>query len=86
MISLTNANTGKVSREMLRLLPIDGVFLFVEDGRVTFALVSSPDQQNAAEIKYQQLNPSTNFAEIVEEARSVVLAGGTMSPVSGLLL
>lgn len=33
------------------------------------------------ELKYQLLNPSPNFLEVVEEARSVVLAGGTMSPV-----
>jgi len=32
-------------------------------------------------MKYQLLNPSPNFMEVVEEARSVVLAGGTMSPV-----
>lgn len=34
------------------------------------------------EIKYQHLNPATYFREVVEVARSVVLAGGTMSPVS----
>lgn len=33
------------------------------------------------EIKYQHLNPSTYFQEVVQTARSVVLAGGTMSPV-----
>ena len=34
------------------------------------------------ELKYQLLNPAPNFMEVVEVARSVVLAGGTMSPVS----
>lgn len=33
------------------------------------------------EIKYQLLNPSTTFREVVDSARSVILAGGTMSPV-----
>ena len=34
-------------------------------------------------IKYLLLNPSTQFTSIVREARSVILAGGTMEPVSG---
>ncbi|KAI0937761.1 hypothetical protein AcW1_003835 [Taiwanofungus camphoratus] len=50
-----------------------------DDGRVTFAIV---DDQ--VEIKYQQLNPSTHFQEVVDAARSVVLAGGTMSPISNV--
>ena len=49
------------------------------DGRVSFTL--SGDQ---VEIKYQHLNPATYFQEVVEVARSIVLAGGTMSPVSTL--
>ena len=46
------------------------------DGRVSFSIL---DDQ--IEIKYQHLNPATYFQEVVEMARSVVLAGGTMSPV-----
>lgn len=34
------------------------------------------------EIKFQQLNPATHFQDVVDSARAVVLAGGTMSPVS----
>ena len=33
-------------------------------------------------LKYMLLDPTHHFKEIVEEARAVVLAGGTMSPVS----
>lgn len=33
-------------------------------------------------VKYMLLDPSEHFREIVEEARAVILAGGTMSPVS----
>lgn len=32
-------------------------------------------------VKYMLLDPSEHFREIVEEARAVILAGGTMSPV-----
>ncbi|KAL1138858.1 hypothetical protein AAG570_008920 [Ranatra chinensis] len=35
-----------------------------------------------ATIKYLLLNPAPMFAEIMEKARSVILAGGTMQPVS----
>ena len=46
------------------------------DGRVSFSLVDG-----SVEIKYQHLNPATYFQEVVNTARSVILAGGTMSPV-----
>ncbi|KAF8967073.1 helicase C-terminal domain-containing protein [Flammula alnicola] len=55
------------------------------DGRVTFTLVSIPGKDDTVELKYQLLNPSPHFMEVVEEARSVVLAGGTMSPVSDVI-
>jgi chromosome transmission fidelity protein 1 len=35
-----------------------------------------------AYVQYMLLNPANEFKEIVEDARSVVLAGGTMEPVS----
>ena len=34
-------------------------------------------------LKYMLLDPSAHFKEAVEDARSVILAGGTMSPVRG---
>jgi len=39
------------------------------------------EKQAAVTLKYQLLNPEAAFKEVIEEARSVVLAGGTMSPV-----
>lgn len=43
--------------------------------------MSVPGREDTVELKYQLLNPAPNFMEVVEEARAVVLAGGTMSPV-----
>lgn len=61
----------------------NNLFLALDsDGRVTFALIEVPGQEVSVELKYQLLNPAPNFLEVVEEARSVILAGGTMSPVS----
>lgn len=43
--------------------------------------MSVPGREDTVELKYQLLNPSSDFMDVVEEARAVVLAGGTMSPV-----
>jgi chromosome transmission fidelity protein 1 len=56
------------------------------DGRVTFKLSKPPGQENVVEMTYHLLNPSLPFRDIVDEARSVVLAGGTMSPVGAISL
>ncbi|TFK40687.1 helicase C-terminal domain-containing protein [Crucibulum laeve] len=55
-----------------------------DDGRVTFSLIGSPGKEEV-ELKYQLLNPSPNFMEVVDEARAVILAGGTMSPISDVI-
>ena len=39
-------------------------------------------QQPVVTLKYQLLNPANAFKDLTDEARAVVLAGGTMEPVS----
>ncbi|KAJ7264002.1 DNA repair helicase [Mycena haematopus] len=56
-----------------------------DDGRVTFSLVRTHPGQEDVEMKYQLLNPAPHFLEVVESARSVILAGGTMSPISDVI-
>lgn len=54
-----------------------------EDGRVV--LTSATDSvtgESMVRAKYQLLNPSHAFKSLVDEARSVILAGGTMEPIS----
>lgn len=51
-----------------------------EEGRMFFQKV-----QDDVLLKYMLLDPTNHFREIVEDARAVVLAGGTMSPVSPVL-
>ena len=43
----------------------------------------SRTDDNDTSVRYMLLDPTYHFKEIVEEARAVILAGGTMSPVSG---
>ncbi|KAK5168775.1 killer toxin resistant protein [Saxophila tyrrhenica] len=38
-------------------------------------------EQNTTAIRYLLLDPSEHFREVVEDARAVILAGGTMSPM-----
>ncbi|KAI0036475.1 DNA repair helicase [Vararia minispora EC-137] len=54
------------------------------DGRIVFTPPSTAGPEGA-KIKYQSLNPAPHFREVVETARSVILAGGTMSPMSDLI-
>ena len=46
------------------------------EGRLFYAKTSDDIQ-----LKYMLLDPTNHFREIVEDARAVILAGGTMSPV-----
>ena len=47
------------------------------EGRFFF----SRTENNDIYLKYMLLDPAYHFKEVVEEARAVILAGGTMSPV-----
>jgi chromosome transmission fidelity protein 1 len=53
-----------------------------DDGRVLFTLEPTSDGRQAVALKYILLNPAERFKEVVDIARSVILAGGTMEPVS----
>ncbi|TKY84777.1 hypothetical protein EX895_005857 [Sporisorium graminicola] len=54
-----------------------------EDGRVVLSSATdSSTGETIVRAKYQLLNPSHVFKSLVDEARSVILAGGTMEPMS----
>lgn len=50
-----------------------------EEGRLFYQ-----KNQDDVLLKYMLLDPTNHFREIVEDARAVILAGGTMSPVGSL--
>ncbi|KAI5257345.1 DNA repair helicase [Aureobasidium subglaciale] len=51
------------------------------EGRLFY---TAAEDKTQTKVKYMLLDPSEHFREIVEEARAVILAGGTMSPVGPL--
>ena len=51
-----------------------------DDGRVLLSPEETPSGPIVI-LKYILLNPAERFKEVVDQARSVVLAGGTMEPV-----
>ncbi|ORZ12843.1 helicase C-terminal domain-domain-containing protein [Absidia repens] len=55
------------------------------DGRIVITFDNEQDSSVEPQIKYMLLNPADAFKPIVEDARSIVLAGGTMEPVSDFL-
>ncbi|KAI9594752.1 helicase C-terminal domain-containing protein [Syncephalis fuscata] len=61
------------------------------DGRVLVRKTNNNNNSNnsrpieVVELKYLLLDPSKSFRSVVEEARAVILAGGTMSPIDGLI-
>ncbi|KAJ3149845.1 DEAD H (Asp-Glu-Ala-Asp His) box helicase 11 [Geranomyces michiganensis] len=52
------------------------------EGRVV--VTKSKEDPGASSLKYLLLHPSNAFADIVRDARAVVLAGGTMEPIRDL--
>lgn len=52
-----------------------------DDGRILLTVEEGAASRQVT-LKYILLNPAERFKEVVDEARCVILAGGTMSPVS----
>lgn len=81
---------GKGARRVGATPPLYDVVSFIlslvgrsDDGRITLSMTS--DSPHVIEVKYQLLNPSPHFAQVVEDARCVILAGGTMAPMSDVI-
>ncbi|KAG2221187.1 hypothetical protein INT45_000227 [Circinella minor] len=53
-----------------------------KDGRI---VINYSEKENNPEIKYMLLNPAEVFQPIVNDAKSIILAGGTMEPISDFI-
>ncbi|XP_011190818.2 ATP-dependent DNA helicase DDX11 [Zeugodacus cucurbitae] len=54
-----------------------------EDGRVVVTSDATSDSTNST-FKYILLNPGAHFADVIRDARSIIVAGGTMQPTREL--
>ncbi|RSH93859.1 minichromosome maintenance protein 5 [Saitozyma podzolica] len=61
---------------------VEAFLLSLTDARDDGRVVLSVEESAGVTMRYILLNPAERFREVVEQARSVVLAGGTMEPVS----
>lgn len=66
--------------------PVQAVISFLEsltysyeDGRILF---KRNDVKYACKLQFLLLNSSSHFSDVVKEARSIIVAGGTMKPIS----
>jgi len=73
----TNGNAIMQVRELLQALNNAD-----QDGRILLSAGNDPKQ---CSVGYIMLNAATHFESIVKEARSVILAGGTMGPHQELM-
>ncbi|KAK0113884.1 ATP-dependent DNA helicase chl1 [Cadophora gregata f. sp. sojae] len=53
-----------------------------KEGRLFYALSPIPTSPDLISLKFQLLDPAPHFQTLVSTARAVILAGGTMSPMS----
>jgi chromosome transmission fidelity protein 1 len=51
------------------------------EGRILISATNTECEQTKS-IKYMLLNPSSQFVDIISECRSIIVAGGTMQPLS----
>lgn len=72
--SITQAADGKCWLYTFRVCTNE----YIPDGRL---LLSSCADVESFSITYQCLNPSPQFQALVDSAQSIILAGGTLSPV-----
>ncbi|KAF1973302.1 DNA repair helicase [Bimuria novae-zelandiae CBS 107.79] len=78
------ANTGgRAPRQAVPVLTQVQAFLMAlmnpsDEGRFFY----SSEEASGMTLKYMLLDPTFHFKDVVEDARAVVLAGGTMSPMS----
>ena len=78
-----NATAGTVPIIQVTAL-LKALISIESEGRI---LISNPqetlgDTETKKSIKYMLLNPSSQFSELISECRSIVVAGGTMQPLS----
>ncbi|KAI7860388.1 helicase C-terminal domain-containing protein [Circinella umbellata] len=87
---LKNQQQGQQQQQQTTVMPtltiIESFLLTLthpdKDGRI---VINYSENTNNPEIKYMLLNPAEVFQPIVDDAKSIILAGGTMEPISDFI-
>jgi chromosome transmission fidelity protein 1 len=82
-----NSSKTSTSSRMLRqnvpvLMHVQAFLMSLMNPSAEGRFFFTKDENTGLALKYMLLDPTFHFKDIVEDARAVVLAGGTMSPVS----
>ncbi|KAI5248876.1 DNA repair helicase [Aureobasidium subglaciale] len=82
---LNNTDSGKEVTVPVLTHITDMFMVLTNPAREGRLFYTAAEDKTQTKVKYMLLDPSEHFREIVEEARAVILAGGTMSPMSDYL-
>ncbi|TPX68230.1 hypothetical protein SpCBS45565_g03214 [Spizellomyces sp. 'palustris'] len=86
-VAADTEDTDFMPKHVSPLKPVEAFLMSLTnpdlEGRIVVNI--SEADSSASNLKYLLLNPANCFRSIVEDARAVVLAGGTMEPVQDLL-
>lgn len=83
-------STGREQKHTTLMYQIKAFLMMLNnpdaDGRILIHAEAKPNEKTSmnsgtSSVQFLLLNPSNYFTDIVEEARSIILAGGTMDPV-----
>ncbi|KAJ4375399.1 ATP-dependent DNA helicase chl1 [Neocucurbitaria cava] len=78
----TPAKQGEKMRQVPVMLHVQAFLLSLMNPSAEGRFFYSKEDGTGLVLRYMLLDPTFHFRDIVEEARAVVLAGGTMSPMS----
>uniref|UniRef100_A0A3P9CYR4 DEAD/H (Asp-Glu-Ala-Asp/His) box helicase 11 n=1 Tax=Maylandia zebra TaxID=106582 RepID=A0A3P9CYR4_9CICH len=83
VIYLIHTKTTEKVLSASPMMQVEGFFMALTnsntDGRV---VVHKQGSLSESSVKFLLLNPAVHFAQVLEECRAVIIAGGTMQPVS----
>jgi chromosome transmission fidelity protein 1 len=82
----TSGNTSQGSQKGSRqtvpvLMHVQGFLLSLMNPSAEGRFFYSKEEESSITLRYMLLDPTFHFKDVVEDARAVVLAGGTMSPM-----
>jgi chromosome transmission fidelity protein 1 len=81
---LTNASKQGPRQSVPVLTHVQGFLMSLMNPSAEGRFFFSKEETSSITLRYMLLDPTFHFKDIVEDARAVVLAGGTMSPVTHL--